>query len=83
MRGWLATVPAQEANVTPRDDHGNSGGDTHRASSRSREALMDSVSYLNPAQLHSSPSFSKPSASRAGHDVIVIGGQKAQPHEPQ
>ena len=36
---------------------------------------MDSVSYLNPAQLHSNPAFTHAVRIPAGHDLIVIGGQ--------
>jgi enamine deaminase RidA (YjgF/YER057c/UK114 family) len=36
---------------------------------------MDSVSYLNPAQLHSNPAFTQVVRIPAGHDLIVIGGQ--------
>jgi len=34
---------------------------------------MDSVSYLNPAQLHSNPAFTQAVRIPAGHDLI--GGQ--------
>ena len=41
-----------------------------------RENLtMDSVSYLNPAQLHSTPAFTQAVRIPAGRDLIVIGGQ--------
>jgi enamine deaminase RidA (YjgF/YER057c/UK114 family) len=36
---------------------------------------MDSVSYLNPAELHTNPAFSQAVRIPAGHDLIVIGGQ--------
>jgi enamine deaminase RidA (YjgF/YER057c/UK114 family) len=36
---------------------------------------MDSVSYLNPAELHSNPAFTQAVRIPAGHDLIVIGGQ--------
>jgi enamine deaminase RidA (YjgF/YER057c/UK114 family) len=36
---------------------------------------MDSVSYLNPAQLHSNPAFTQAVRIPAGPDLIVIGGQ--------
>ncbi len=36
---------------------------------------MDSVSYLNPPQLHSNPAFTQAVRIPAGHDLIVIGGQ--------
>ena len=36
---------------------------------------MESVSYLNPAELHSSPAFSQAVRIPAGHDLIVVGGQ--------
>jgi enamine deaminase RidA (YjgF/YER057c/UK114 family) len=36
---------------------------------------MDSVSYLNPAQLHSNPAFTQAVRIPGGHDLIVIGGQ--------
>jgi enamine deaminase RidA (YjgF/YER057c/UK114 family) len=36
---------------------------------------MDSVSYLNPAQLHSNPAFTQVVRIPAGHDLIVVGGQ--------
>jgi enamine deaminase RidA (YjgF/YER057c/UK114 family) len=36
---------------------------------------MDSVSYHNPAQLHSNPAFTQAVRIPAGHDLIVIGGQ--------
>jgi len=36
---------------------------------------MDSVSYLNPAQLHSNPAFTQAVRVPAGHDLIVISGQ--------
>jgi hypothetical protein len=38
---------------------------------------MDSVSYLNPAQLHSNPAFTQAVHIPAGHDLIVISGQTA------
>jgi enamine deaminase RidA (YjgF/YER057c/UK114 family) len=37
--------------------------------------VMDSVSYLNPAQLHSNPAFTQAVRIPAGHDLIVISGQ--------
>jgi enamine deaminase RidA (YjgF/YER057c/UK114 family) len=36
---------------------------------------MDSVSYLNPEELHSNPAFTQAVRIPAGHDLIVIGGQ--------
>lgn len=36
---------------------------------------MDSVSCLNPTQLHSNPTFTQAVRIPAGHDLIVIGGQ--------
>jgi enamine deaminase RidA (YjgF/YER057c/UK114 family) len=36
---------------------------------------MDSVSYLNPAQLQSNPAFTQAVRIPAGHDLIVISGQ--------
>jgi enamine deaminase RidA (YjgF/YER057c/UK114 family) len=36
---------------------------------------MDSVSYHNPAQLHSNPAFTQAVRIPAGHDLIVISGQ--------
>jgi enamine deaminase RidA (YjgF/YER057c/UK114 family) len=36
---------------------------------------MDSVSYLNPAELHSNPAFSQAVRIPAGHDLVVVGGQ--------
>jgi enamine deaminase RidA (YjgF/YER057c/UK114 family) len=36
---------------------------------------MDTVSYLNPAELHHNPAFSQAVRIPAGHDLIVIGGQ--------
>jgi hypothetical protein len=36
---------------------------------------MESVSYLNPAELRSSPAFSQAVRIPAGHDLIVVGGQ--------
>jgi enamine deaminase RidA (YjgF/YER057c/UK114 family) len=36
---------------------------------------MDSVTYLNPAQLHSNPAFTQAVRIPAGPDLIVVGGQ--------
>ena len=36
---------------------------------------MESVSYLNPKQLHRNPAFTQAVRIPAGHDLIVIGGQ--------
>jgi enamine deaminase RidA (YjgF/YER057c/UK114 family) len=36
---------------------------------------MDTVKYLNPAELHRNPAFSQAVRIPAGHDLIVIGGQ--------
>ena len=36
---------------------------------------MDSVSYLNPTELHSNPASPRRCRIPAGHDLIMIGGQ--------
>ena len=36
---------------------------------------MNTVSYLNPAQLHSNPAFTQAVRIPTGHDLVVIGGQ--------
>ena len=56
MRGWLATVPAFEVNVTLRDDHG-SFGVMQQGLLKIENLVMDSVSYLNPASGCHSPDF--------------------------
>jgi enamine deaminase RidA (YjgF/YER057c/UK114 family) len=75
MRGWLATVPAYEANVTPRDDHGKSGGDAHRASSRSRESPHGFGQLSQSRTTSQQPGLSQAVRIPAGHDLSVIGGQ--------
>ena len=40
-----------------------------------KNLTMDSVSCLNPVQLHSTPAFTQAVRIPAGHDLIVIGGQ--------
>ena len=40
-----------------------------------KNRTMDSVSCLNPTQLHSNPAFTQAVRIPAGHDLIVIGGQ--------
>jgi enamine deaminase RidA (YjgF/YER057c/UK114 family) len=36
---------------------------------------MDTVSYLNPPELHVNPAFSQVVRIPAGHDLVVVGGQ--------
>jgi enamine deaminase RidA (YjgF/YER057c/UK114 family) len=36
---------------------------------------MDTVSYLNPPELHVNPAFTQAVRIPAGHDLVVIGGQ--------
>jgi enamine deaminase RidA (YjgF/YER057c/UK114 family) len=36
---------------------------------------MDTVSYLNPPELHLNPAFSQVVRIPAGHDLVVVGGQ--------
>jgi enamine deaminase RidA (YjgF/YER057c/UK114 family) len=36
---------------------------------------MDTVSYINPPQLHTNPAFTQAIRIPAGHDLVVIGGQ--------
>jgi len=36
---------------------------------------MDTVSYINPPQLHANPAYTQAIRIPAGHDLVVIGGQ--------
>jgi hypothetical protein len=36
---------------------------------------MDAVSYLDPAELHTSPAFTPAVRIPTGHDLVIIAGQ--------